>query len=91
MLLICITIHRLCSFLTNGHLQKTAQVRHHLLLYEIIICKKTYPVHHQSMKNSAPMEIFIKKFFSTGESLTRTDFPFEGMVGYYATFNQVIF
>ena len=30
-----------------------------------------------------------KKYFSTGESLTKTNFPFEGMVGYYATFDLV--
>ena len=30
-----------------------------------------------------------KKYFSTGESLTKTNFPFEGMVGYYSTFDQV--
>ena len=30
----------------------------------------------------------IIKYFSTGESLTKTDFPFEGMVGYYGNYDQ---
>jgi len=29
-----------------------------------------------------------KELLSTGESLTKTNFPFEGMVGYYSTFDQ---